>query len=119
MFGMLSAAASPTALIALGAAQAQAGLRLGAEISEALTVAVLKLMLHPVIVWFLCAKVAGLPADAVAIATITAALPAGANVYLQAHQYNCYVEGSVNAVILTTILSVFSITLALTLLHPG
>ncbi len=119
MFGMLSAAASPTALIALGAAQAQAGLRFGAEISEALTVAVLKLMLHPVIVWFLCAKVAGLPADAVAIATITAALPAGANVYLQAHQSNCYVGGSVNAVILTTILSVFSITLALTLLHPG
>jgi malonate transporter len=118
MTAMLSAAASPTALIALGAAQAQSALRIGRELLEAMTVAVLKLALHPLIVWFLTAKVAGLPPDAVAVATVTAALPAGANVYLQAHQFGIYVEGAVNAVMLTTLLSVISITLILGLLHP-
>jgi malonate transporter and related proteins len=118
MTAMLSAAASPTALIALGAAQAQSTLRIGRELLEALTVAILKLMLHPLIVWFLAAKVAGLSPEAVAVATVTAALPAGANVYLQAHQFDCYVVGAVNAVMLTTLLSVVSITLVLTLLHP-
>jgi malonate transporter len=53
MTAMLSAAASPTALIALGAAQAQSSLRIGSELLEAMTVALLKLALHPLIVWFL------------------------------------------------------------------
>jgi len=116
---MLAAAASPTALIALGAAQAQAGLRLGSELVQALVIVVLKLIVHPAAVWFLTARIAGLPPDAVAVATVLAALPAGANVYLQAHQYNCYVVGAVNTVILTTLLSVVSITVVLALLHPG
>ncbi|EWY39673.1 hypothetical protein N825_05555 [Skermanella stibiiresistens SB22] len=119
MMAMLGAAASPTALIALGAAQAQSSLRLGREMTEALTAAALKLVLHPLIVWFLTAKVVGLPPEAVAVATVTAALPAGANVYLQAHQFGVYVAGAVNAVMLTTLLSVVSITLILGLLHPG
>lgn len=118
MTSMLAAAASPTALIALGAALAQSTIRLGREVLEAMTVAVLKLALHPVIVWFLAAKVAGLSPEAVAVATVTAGLPAGANVYLQAHQFGVYVEGAVNAVMLTTLLSVVSITLILALLHP-
>ena len=118
MTAMLSAAASPTALIALGAAQAQSSLRIGGELLEAMTVAILKLVLHPLIVWFLASRIAGLPPDAVAVATVTAALPAGANVYLQAHQFGCYVAGAVNAVMLTTLMSVISITLILSLLHP-
>jgi malonate transporter and related proteins len=118
MTAMLSAAASPTALIALGAAQAQSSLRFGGELLEAMTVAILKLVLHPLIVWFLASRIAGLPPDAVAVATVTAALPAGANVYLQAHQFGCYVAGAVNAVMLTTLMSVISITLILSLLHP-
>jgi predicted permease len=52
------------------------------------------------------------------VATVTAALPAGANVYLQAHQFGIYVTGAVNAVMLTTLMSVISITLILSLLHP-
>jgi malonate transporter and related proteins len=118
MTGMLSAAASPTALIALGAALAQSTLRMGSELLEAVTVAILKLALHPLIVWYLTARVAGLPPEAVAVATVTAALPAGANVYLQAHQFGVYVTGAVNAVMLTTLLSVISITLILSFLHP-
>ncbi|UEM25050.1 AEC family transporter (plasmid) [Skermanella mucosa] len=119
MTAMLAAAAAPTALIALGAAQAQSALRIGGELVEALTVAVLKLVLHPLVVWLLAAKVAGLSPEAVAVATVTAALPAGANVYLQAHQFGCYVAGAVNAVMLTTLLSVVSITVVLALLHPA
>jgi malonate transporter and related proteins len=119
MTSMLSAAASPTALIALGAAQAQSSLRIGGELLEAMMVAILKLAVHPLIVWFLTAKVAGLPPEAVAVATVTAALPAGANVYLQANQFGVYVTGAVNAVMLTTLLSVISITLILGLLHPS
>jgi malonate transporter and related proteins len=118
MTGMLSAAASPTALIALGAALAQSTLRMGSELLEAVTVAILKLALHPLIVWYLTARVAGLPPEAIAVATVTAALPAGANVYLQAHQFGVYVTGAVNAVMLTTLLSVISITLILSFLHP-
>ncbi len=118
MTAMLSAAASPTALIALGAALAQSTLRIGREVLEAMTVSVLKLALHPLIVWFLASQVAGLSPEAVVVATVTAGLPAGANVYLQAHQFGVYVEGAVNAVMLTTLLSVISITLILALLHP-
>ena len=118
MTAMLSAAASPTALIALGAALAQSTIRVGHELLEAMTVSVLKLAVHPVIVWVLTAKIAGLSPEAVIVATVTAGLPAGANVYLQAHQFGVYVEGAVNAVMLTTLLSVISITLILALLHP-
>jgi malonate transporter and related proteins len=118
MTAMLSAAASPTALIALGAALAQSTIRVGHELLEAMTVSVLKLALHPLIVWFLASQVAGLSPEAVVVATVTAGLPAGANVYLQAHQFGVYVEGAVNAVMLTTLLSVISITLILALLHP-
>jgi predicted permease len=73
----------------------------------------LKLAVHPLIVCLLAMALGGLPPASIAVATITASLPAGMNVYLMARQYDCYVDEATATTTLGTLLSVLSIALAL------
>ena len=109
---MLSAAASPTALIAMGATQAH--FRIGGDLGEVMGGAALKLVLHPLLVWLLAAGF-GLAPEAVAVATVTAALPPGINVYLLAHQYDCAVGRAASTMIAASVLSIASVGLVLVL----
>ncbi|MDE0941373.1 MAG: AEC family transporter [Alphaproteobacteria bacterium] len=113
---LLSGAAAPCALAALGASLAT--YRLGGDLRECATVVGLKLLGLPVVVWFLCAWVFALDPLWTAVATIIAAQPVGANVFILAQQYDTYTARSASAVLISTILSVLVLAVMLAKLAP-
>ena len=112
---LLGRAAPAAALFALGASLA--GYRVASGLRQSLSVVALKLLLHPLLVWLLAAFVFKLPALWTAVATITAALPVGANVFVLAQRYDVQVGPSTSAVLISTGLSVATVTLLVHLFH--
>ncbi len=93
---MLGAAATPLCLVLLGASLAQFDLRAGLATAAALTA--VKGALFPLLVWATGNWLLGLEPLPLAVATIAAALPTGANVYLFAQRYQTQV-GEVSATV--------------------
>ncbi len=112
---MLGAAAAPLCLVLLGASLAQFDLRQG--IATAAALALIKSLVHPLLAWFVGAYVLGLGPLPLAIATVTAALPVGANVYLFAQRYATQVGEISAAVMLSTLASGATLPLLLWLLR--
>lgn len=110
----LAAAAPPCGLIMVGASLAHVGLK-GHWQSAALAT-VFKLALLPVLVWTFGRYVFPLDPLWLMVATLNAALPAGANVYLVAQMYGIGVARATNAVVISTAASVFTLSAALLLL---
>ena len=110
----LAAAAPPCGLIMVGASLAHVGLK-GHWQSAALAT-VFKLALLPVLVWTFGRYVVPLDPLWLMVATLNAALPAGANVYLVAQMYGVGVARATNAVVISTAASVFTLSVALLLL---
>jgi malonate transporter len=115
---LLSDAASPTALIALGATIARTPWP--RAIGTPLLAAGLKLVAHPLLVWAL-ARQSGLSNNAVLIMTATAALPPGINVYVMANHFNRYAEDAARSFALATVLSMVTVVVVITALsgNPG
>ncbi len=111
---MLAAATLPAALFGIGAALTR--YRMRAEASEALMVSVLLLLVHPGIAWVLSQHVFELPPEFVRAAVVTAAMPAGLNVYVFAAMYDRATGLAASALLLSTVLSIATITLWLTVL---
>lgn len=114
--GMLGGASAPCALFALGATLS--AYHVGGGLRESLTIVALKLVLHPALVWVMAAKVFALPPLWIAVATVTAALPTGVNVFIMAHQYNLYLARTTAAVLISTALSAATVTGLVLLLAP-
>lgn len=114
---LLGKAVAPAALFALGASMA--GYRIAGTISESLTMVGFKLLVHPVAVWLLGRYVFALEPLYLAVATITAAVPIGANVFIMAHKYEFYLTRVTSAVVISAALSVVTLAVALTILVPG
>lgn len=93
---MLGAAAAPLCLVLLGASLAQFELRAGLRTATALTA--LKSALFPLLVWSTGTWILRVEPLPLAVATVAAALPTGANVYLFAQRYRTQV-GEVSATI--------------------
>ena len=110
----LAMAAPPCGLIMVGASLAHVGLR-GHWQSAALATA-FKLAALPLLVWTLGRYVFPLDPLWLTVATLNAALPAGANVYLVAQMYGIGVARATNAVVISTAASVFTLSIALLLL---
>jgi predicted permease len=96
-------AASPVALLAVGVTLSSQ--KLGGDLREILTITTLKLLGLPFLVWLAATQVFHLRADWVAVAMITAASPAGANVYILANKYGLYVQRATGVVLVSTVLS--------------
>lgn len=107
---LLAAAASPSALFALGAALAQ--FRLGSGAGETVVIVALKLLLQPTVVWLLGRALGLAPLD-LAVATVAAALPIGLNAFIVAQRYGVYVDRSAGAVVLSNIVSVATLAAVL------
>ncbi len=105
--GMLGSAAAPLCLVLLGASLAQFDLRAGLVTATALTA--VKSALFPLLVWGTGTWMLRLEPLPLAVATVAAALPTGANVYLFAQRYRTQV-GEVSA---TIALSTIAAALAL------
>jgi len=108
MLKLLSDSAAPCALVGLGASLA--AIRIAGDLTQTLAMTVLKLLLMPVLVFVMTRLIFALPPLWVTVATLYAALPTGANVYLFAQRYGVYVARSTSVVLVSTAFSVFTLT---------
>lgn len=99
---LLAGAAAPVALVALGASLPPAPRR--ADIAPVLLSCLLKNVLMPALV-FAAARLAGLAPLAVAVSTLAAAMPTGANAFMLASRYATAAERSAAAVLVSTLVS--------------
>src|SRR5690606_2539248 len=88
--------AVPSGLFAMGLSQAT--YRITGQLPTSATIVTMKLVLMPIVVYTLAGPVFGLPPVWVAVATLAAAMPDGANAFLFAAKYDRAV-GSVSAAI--------------------
>lgn len=114
MIMLLSQAAVPTALVALGLSLTAFEIR--GQVATTAVICFLSIVLMPAVAWVLAAKVFALPPVWTGVAVLLAACPTGANAFLFASRYNV-VTGSVSgAVAIATALSVVTISLMLLVL---
>ncbi|MBU6486000.1 MAG: AEC family transporter [Betaproteobacteria bacterium] len=115
---MVSQAAVPLSLIALGMGLAEFGVRAGWRESAAITV--LKLLAQPLAVYALARMIALPPLETSAVVML-AALPVGANVYLMARQFDVLGSAVASSIVVTTALAAVTTPIALTLIGavPG
>ena len=109
---MVSDAAVPLSLIALGMGLAEFDIRSGWR--ESAAIAVLKMLAQPLAVYGL-ARALALPQVETAAVVLLAALPVGANVYLMARQFDALSGQVASAIVLTTVLAAFTTPVVLTL----
>jgi malonate transporter len=108
---LLGSSGIPCALFALGAQLSR--FALAGSMAPTSLILVLKLALMPALVW-LFAHMLGLAPETIAVATLAAAMPTGANVFILANRYGVYQAPVVSAVVVSTALSLATITLLLT-----
>ncbi len=117
VIALLSGAAAPCALFALGVT---VGLRPVRRIARELPVILaIKLIAHPLIVFAYLALVGGFDHVWVATAVLMASLPPALNVFVMASQYRVYVERASSAILIGTLLSVLTVTFVLWLISSG
>lgn len=108
MLQLLAQAAAPCALFTLGVT---VGLRpLGRVPPEIPAALVLKLVIHPVLVYLLLETVGGFDRIWVETAILMAALPPALNVFVIAQQYGVAVERASTTVLIGTVVSVLTVT---------
>ena len=109
--GLLGTAAVPCALFAMGASLAACPLR--GDLSPALLLITLKLVLHPLIVWLLAGPILGVDGIWLVVAVGMAATPSGINAYLFAARSEAAEGGAARAVVFSTVASVATISAVL------
>lgn len=112
---MLGAATPPIALFCLGGSLA--AFSAGQSWGEVAWATVLKLAALPLMVWGACALL-GLSALETGVAVMTAALPTGANAFLLARRYATGADRSGATVLVSTVISVFTLAAVLARLRP-
>jgi malonate transporter len=108
---MLGDATIPAALFALGASLAQ--YRVAGNVQHAATMAVIKLVVHPLAVFLVANWLFDLSPLELAVITVTAALPGGLMVFLVAQSYGVYVARAGSSVVLSTAGGVVSLSVLL------
>ena len=110
----LAVAAAPCGLIMAGASLAHVGLKEHWQTAAIATF--FKLAILPLMVWAAGRYLFTLDPLWLTVATLNAALPAGANVYMVAQLYRTGVGLATNAVVISTTASVFTLSVVLLLL---
>jgi malonate transporter and related proteins len=110
---LISEAAVPLSLIALGMGLAEYGIREGWRVSAAITL--LKLAAQPLAVWLL-ARALSLPSLETNAIVLLAALPVGANVYLMSRQFDTLGGPVAASLVTSTALAAVTTPLILALL---
>jgi predicted permease len=108
MIEVLSNAAAPCALFALGVTVALRPLQ-RAQFDVSVLVLV-KLVLHPVLAWVLLSLIGGFDPVWVYTAVLMAALPTALNAFVMAKQYDVYVQQSSSIILVSTIASTVTVT---------
>ncbi|MFK7902105.1 MAG: AEC family transporter [Nitratireductor sp.] len=105
---MVASAGIPAALIAMGAALTQ--YKIKSQLGESLMVASLSLFLQPLIALLITHYYFDLSQDLVRAAVIVGAMPPGMNIYIFATMYNRAENLAASALIISTLLSIFTIS---------
>jgi predicted permease len=103
---LLGASSPPLALFCLGGSLAT--FRVAGAMGEVAWTLVLKLAVLPLLVWGLCILI-GLGPLETAVAVTSAALPTGANAFMLARRYRTGAERSGATVLVSTVISVFTL----------
>ena len=111
----LGSAAGPCALFALGASLV--GNPISSGIGEVLYICLIKLIIHPLVLLFTMTQIFVIDPDWVKAAVLSATMPVAATVFVLAQQFDTYVRRCSTAVLISTIISVATVSLALTLLE--
>lgn len=106
----LGDSAAPCALVATGMSLSRVSL--AGSRALILSVTGLKLVLHPLLVWLLAAKVFALPPVWIGVAILFAACPTGINAYLVAERYRVAEAVTSGAIALSTLFAVVTMTVA-------
>ncbi|MFW5695113.1 MAG: AEC family transporter, partial [Alkalispirochaeta sp.] len=109
--GLIRGSALPAALFVTGASLRE--FRIAGHLPEAGVIIVLKMVVHPMLVWLLAAFVFQLQPLWIAVAVITAAMPTGINASVFARTYAGAVAPVATATLLSTILAVVSTSVLL------
>jgi malonate transporter and related proteins len=113
----LQAASAPVALFALGVTVALRPLaRMPWELPA---IIVVKLVLHPVAVFWLLLLLGPFPWEWVATALLMASLPPALSVFVLANQYNTWIEQASATVLVGTFVSVVTLTAMMWLIRSG
>ncbi|SCA55767.1 putative malonate transporter, MdcF, AEC family [Candidatus Terasakiella magnetica] len=115
---LLSKAAAPCALFAVGGGMARYSLRLEETKAPVLLVTFAKLILMPAGVWLICTYIVGTSPLWTMIATLGAAMPTGANPFVFATRYGVGDRIAGNAILLSTALSLITLS-AFLLIFPS
>lgn len=108
----LGQAGIPCALFAMGATLSRYEIR--RSVGAASQIAVIKLGLHPLIVFALGSYVFALPVMWLKVATVMAAVPSGVYTFIMANRYQAAPGAASSAVVLTTGLSLLTLSAVLT-----
>jgi malonate transporter len=111
---LLGSAAVPCALFTMGAAVA--GYSLSGDLHPPTALAVLKLLVHPLVVWGMGRWLLHVDGLWLSVAVVMAAMPSGINVYLFGARYEAAADVAARTVLLTSFLSVATLSVLLVLL---
>ncbi|MEM7669355.1 MAG: AEC family transporter [Pseudomonadota bacterium] len=111
---MIAGAALPVALFAVGGVLTRYSLK--SNLGEAGMVAVLSVIVHPALAWFLSYHAFGLAPNFVQSAVIMAAMPTGINGYIFAAMYHRAERTAASSVLIATALSLLTIPVWLAVL---
>lgn len=115
---ILAPAAGPCALFAIGLFLVGKPLRRG--LGEVAVMTVLKLVVQPLVTWWLAFHVFEVEPLWATVAVLVAALPAGANCFVLAQAYGVYVQRTSAAILISTVAAVatVSVLFALPVMQP-
>lgn len=111
-FSLMSMVTLPLALLSIGGALTFSGVR--AHFANSFLTSILKLLVLPLI-GYVCYSLVGVGATEFKVGMIFLALPAATSIYVLSSQLNSDTDLASSAIVLSTILSFFSLTVALLL----
>jgi hypothetical protein len=114
---LLGATAGPAALFAIGLFMVGKKLRHG--LGEVLWVTLLKLILQPLVTWWLAYEVLALQPTWAASAVILSALPTGALTFVLAQRYELYIQRATSVILVSTVLSLVTLSALLLVIGVG
>ena len=112
---LMGNAAVPTALFAMGASLVATPAR--GDRAPALVLTVLKLVVHPLLVWVVAVPLLGLDGLWVDVAVMLAAMPTAVNTYLFAERYRAAPRVAARTVLLSSLFAVLTVSGLIVLLQ--
>lgn len=105
---MMTQAIVPVALFGIGGALNE--YKLANNWQQALVMSIFKLVLHPFLVWAIMVPILNVDISIARYVIVMSAMPSGINIYIFATQYKRSEDLAANTILITTVLSVFTIT---------